>query len=83
MATPTPVKNAKVEMETREAGRAPPKKQLNDGKGHDKSGSGENDIQKVEGKEDGRDKDGGTLSFGDMGGVPGEIEDVIAQGAAI
>lgn len=59
MATPTPVKNAKVEMETREAGRAPPKKQLNDGKGHDKSGSGENDIQKVEGKEDGRDKDEG------------------------
>ena len=44
-------------MEPREAGRAPPKKHENDGKGHGKSGSGDDDIQKEEGKGNGGQKD--------------------------
>jgi len=48
-----------VKMEPREAGRAPPRKQLDDREGHGRSGSAENDIQKGEGKQDNRDKDEG------------------------
>jgi len=59
MSTPTPVKNAKLKMEPREAGRAPPKKQLNDGKDHEKNRSSEIDVRKGEGKDDNGDEDGG------------------------
>jgi len=59
MSTSTPIKNAKVKMEPREAGRAPPKKHENDGKNPEESGSGGNDMQKGRGKQDSRDRDGG------------------------
>ena len=57
MSTSTPVNNAKVKIEPREAGRAPPKKHQNDEKGHERRGSGENDGQKGEKKESGGRKD--------------------------
>jgi len=57
MSTSTPVNNAKVKMEPREAGRAPPKKHQNDEKGHERRGSGENDGQKEEGNENEGNRD--------------------------
>jgi len=59
MSSSTPVKNAKVKMEPREAGRAPPKNHGKDGKDLEKSGSGENNTKQGEGKEDSGDKDEG------------------------
>jgi len=58
MPTSTPIKNAKVKMQPREAGRAPPRKQSNDVEDHEKSGSGENDVQNERKEDDGVNNEG-------------------------